>query len=421
MEFPGVKRPQFTPKHKRLLRDLQFDANGPGTILRDFEMFLSFFSAEKSPLTKKLLLPVKTLQSLNARMTRPLLLGLAKPQQKAFPHLEGLYLLLRASGMTLVEYTGKSPVLVMDERALEAWQVLNPTERYCTLLETWLLRGHPQIIGHDRDRQFFIPRAFVNWAALSAAISARGSRPETNLGVADALYLLEAYGLALLELFGLVEGEHLPLVLGAGWQIGRLRRTPLGDALCALLYTGFFDHTNRKPTLEDQPEVTSGQLQPVLQPYLPAWQRTFALPKPEFRKGVHIFRVDLWEGVWRRIAIPAKKTLHHLADAILDAFEFSDRIHLYLFSYRNRMGLEINAYHDEVDDAAVWASEVAIGDLPLAIGERMEFWFDFGDDWRFAVQLERIEPQRTPPVTRAVVIEACGESPDQYEDWSGEP
>jgi len=69
----------------------------------------------------------------------------------------------------------------------------------------------------------------------------------------------------------------------------------------------------------------------------------------------------------------------------------------------------------------VWASEVAIGDLPLAIGERMEFWFDFGDDWRFAVQLERIEPQRTPPVTRAVVIEACGESPDQYEDWSGEP
>lgn len=420
MLFPIHNKPQFTPQHAELLQNSPVDMQGPGTILRDFEMFLAFFSAGRTPLTKGRQLSLKTLPDLNAQLSRPLALGLTRPQQKAFPHLEGLYLLLRASGLTRVEVQGKSPVLVVDERALEVWQALNPTERYCTLLEVWLLGGHPEVIGRTRRGLFPLARAFDFWASLFGYIPDAGTTMEADPGLEASLYLFEPYNLALLELFGLLEIEHLPPVPGAGWQFGQLRRTAWGDALYALLYTGFFAEIENVIALEVEPAPASGQLQPILQPYLPAWQQTFALPQPEFRDGIYTFRVDLGEAVWRRIAIPAKAHLDSLADAILEAFEFFDFMHLYLFSYRDQRGWEVQACHSEVEDATVWAAEVAIGDLPLPVGDTMLFWFDFGDNWEFNVRLERITPQTTPPLGFTLMLEAHGEAPEQYPHWEDE-
>ncbi|MDX9953160.1 MAG: plasmid pRiA4b ORF-3 family protein [Anaerolineae bacterium] len=424
MFFFIQNKPQFTPQHAELLRNSPVDAQGPGTILRDFEMLLAFFSAGRMPLTKGRQLTLKALPNLNAQLSRPLALGLSRPLQKAFPHLEGLYLLLRASGLTRVEIQGKSPVLVVDERALEAWQALNPTERYCTLLEVWLLGAQPQIIGRTRWGLISFGSTFDFWVSLVSRIPDTGTTLKADPGLEASLYLFETYNLALLELFGLLEIEHLPPVPGAGWQIGLLHRTAWGDALCALLYTNFFAELANVIARAVEPAPTPGQLLPVLQPYLLAWQQTLALPTPEFRDGIYIFRVDLGGTVWRRIAIPAKADLDDLANAILDAFEFSDRMHLYLFSYRDRRGLEVHAYHREVEDADVWAVEVTIGDLPLPVGDAMLFWFDFGDNWEFNVRLESIEPQSTPPVVDTVVLEAHGEAPEQYpiweDDWDGD-
>jgi hypothetical protein len=48
----------------------------------------------------------------------------------------------------------------------------------------------------------------------------------------------------------------------------------------------------------------------------------------------------------------------------------------------------------------------------------MEFHFDFGDDWRFDVTLERIEPPDTK-VKAPAIIERHGKPPRQYPrcDW----
>ncbi len=418
MLFWGEEAPKFHYEHKRLLKGLQIDANGPGTILRDFETFLAFFSQDTLPVTKTHQLPNKTLLDLNPLMARPLELGLQRPQQKAFPHLEGLYLLLRASGMTFVDNSGKGPVLVVDERALQSWQALNPTERYCTLLETWLLRGYPEIIRHDRQRVYSVQRALQNWVLLFYNIPDEGARPEPNSSLEASLYFVEMYGLALMELFGLVEIEHLPPVPGKGWQVGTLRRTALGDALCALFSLAVFGYAKRPAARESATEVEHGALQPVLRRYWPAWRKTLTLPKAEFRDGIYTFRVDVWRGVWRRISIPAKARLNTLANAILEAFRFSDTSHLYLFSYQDRTGRTVEAFHDEMESVDLWASDVAIGDLPLNIGQEMLFVFDFGDNWRFSVTLEGIAPQSSPPVKDAVVVEKHGEAPDQYRDWS---
>jgi hypothetical protein len=148
----------------------------------------------------------------------------------------------------------------------------------------------------------------------------------------------------------------------------------------------------------------------MLQPYFPEWQNNLYVPEWAFRKGTHVFKVTLWEGLWRRIAIPADETLDELASTILDAVEF-DHDHLYTFTYQNRFGVTEHINHHYMDEGP-WTSEVLVGDTPLKIGQAMTFVFDFGDWWEFEVTLERVDPDMAPK--KPVVLEAEGEPPDQY-------
>ena len=142
------KRPALAQKYQEVLREQVIDKNSPGTILRDFEILLDFVAAEAPPVSKKNnLLPMKVLAQLNSRLTNPLNIDLKRPQQKSYPHINGLYLLLRASGIGYIEGSGTKQHLALDEAARQSWQSLNPTERYCTFLETWLLRSSPEMVG----------------------------------------------------------------------------------------------------------------------------------------------------------------------------------------------------------------------------------------------------------------------------------
>jgi hypothetical protein len=50
----------------------------------------------------------------------------------------------------------------------------------------------------------------------------------------------------------------------------------------------------------------------------------------------------------------------------------------------------------------------------------MEFLYDFGADWRFNVQLEKIEPD-DGELSGAAIVESRGKAPREYEfdddDW----
>jgi hypothetical protein len=60
--------------------------------------------------------------------------------------------------------------------------------------------------------------------------------------------------------------------------------------------------------------------------------------------------------------------------------------------------------------------EFKIENLPLRISEKMEYVFDFGDNWQFTVELEEIQPQN-PKFKKAKILEKHGESPEQYPSW----
>ncbi len=175
---------------------------------------------------------------------------------------------------------------------------------------------------------------------------------------------------------------------------------------------------------EDDPEDSSsaGQTRDVpskyrrrLAPYFPAWQKGLHPPELEFRDGVYQFKVSLGS-VWRRIAFPADTALDYVAEDILVEFKF-DNEHLYEFSLRNVDGTVLKIAHPghEAIDGAEYADNIALGHLPLAEKETMHFLYDFGDNWKFKLVLEQIDPPNAR-LKRPKVTETHGTAPKQYDD-----
>ena len=139
--------------HHKVLYNHFITADQPGTILRDFDTLLHIVH-DAQPLkvtSSNSLIPMKMLPDINARMVNPIRLDLKRPQHKSFPNILGLFLLLRATGLTFLEGSGTKSRLVGDEDVLQSWNSLNPTERYFMLLETALLRTEPTIIGEEDE------------------------------------------------------------------------------------------------------------------------------------------------------------------------------------------------------------------------------------------------------------------------------
>ncbi len=405
----------FSAQHKQLLQQQQITETAPGPIVHDFTALVEYVRATPAPVTATQQLPLRALAEINARLYRPIPLGLKRPQQKSYPLIHGLYLLLRASGLTYLDTTRAKPHLCVDEAMYAVWQTLNPVEQYCTLLEIWLLRGYAEIVG-ERSRPFGLPDNFSNWLDFFHRLA----RPERAANLQDLLSYLPYtpgwHNLGLLELFGCVAIESAAPIAGQGWQIARIASTPLGEALLALLNTTFFADFDRLLDLESAGKIPPGVLQPVLQPYFPQWERT--LPFPEemaFREGAHIFKVTLWKDVWRRVVIPATATLDELALLILRAYAF-DSDHLYRFTYQNRFGVYVHINHGYMDEGP-WADETQVGAVPLAVGQALTFLFDFGDHWEFEVLLEAVDAAARP---EPQVLESEGAAPPQYGEWEDE-
>ena len=94
------KKATLTPDQIQCLKNQTFSDNEPGTLLKDFSTLLDFIGPTGIPVSGKNHLIAIKLLPLNQLMTNPLDAKLKRPQQKSFPHINGLYLLLRASGLT---------------------------------------------------------------------------------------------------------------------------------------------------------------------------------------------------------------------------------------------------------------------------------------------------------------------------------
>ena len=419
---------QLSEEHQQILRSQVFDEQQPGPLLHDFQVVLEYVGPEGVRATGKYhLLPLDAIPQLDEKLSQPLHLPLQRPQLRSHPYLEGLHLLLRASGLSRVDGRGDKGRLMVDSEVLKVWQELNATEQYFTLLEALFVRGRTEMIGEPEPGwEGFLSLCFRAWPGLAFRRVGKISRFEESFipGLERRPYLL-----ALMDLFGLIDITQ-PKKPVAPWAPAGLKSTVFGDALAAAfgesgslvdledeLIEGEDRDEAEDASKEEEGGVSSafGRLQPLLGPWFPAWQNNLILPEPERHEGTFVFRVSLKE-MWRQIAISSEDTLDSLAFAILDSIKFDDPEHLYEFTYRDRFGLTVAVVSPDADGRR-YTDEAIIGELPLQLGESMTFHFDFGDDWKFSVMLERIDPANAKKKQKLPrVLAKHGKSPSQYEN-----
>jgi len=423
-------------EQQRLLCDTVYGADSPGPILHDFQTLLDFIGSQGIEASGKFdLLPIKILPTLNLHMRSKVEVDLERGQLRSYPNLQGLYLLARATGLIVVAAHNTKRKLVVEPASLQSWQSLNPTEQYFSLLDAWLTKASRDMIGEDRG--FFdhmLDSATSIWERVGESGKQFSVNDRANQGNWFAMSSI-AYSLAMPGLFGLVEIKQGKAIKGRSWIPASMRQTAFGQAVFRVLqtlsarrhYSGSLEeflllkpHVAKRDAETDadtdddtsDPQVVRfDELQELFGPYVPAWKNSLCLSFGGFREGLFVFRVS-YAKAWSRIAIPAKATLQDLADAILDAMDFDDE-HLWAFSLRDRFGSPMKIEHPFAEPEDLVGDEVRIGDIPLCIGQTMEFQYDYGDDWRFQVLLEKIDaPTRAK---KYKITESVGRPPRQYD------
>lgn len=141
----------------------------------------------------------------------------------------------------------------------------------------------------------------------------------------------------------------------------------------------------------------------------------------------YIFDVRLEEGgmyevtqaVIRKIKIAGGRSLYNFAQIITKAFSFSfDHAFGFYDSFGSLRDAK-KAYElfvdagEEASPAAQGVKTTKIAQTFINLGDKMLFLFDYGDEWRFTVELKEIrktEEKESEPV----ILESTGKAPAQY-------
>jgi hypothetical protein len=120
-------------------------------------------------------------------------------------------------------------------------------------------------------------------------------------------------------------------------------------------------------------------------------------------------------GVRARIAVRGDQHLTAVHDAIQEAFGWLDD-HLYSFWLDGRFwGDDDTEFTSPVTpDEAPHTADVPVSELDLAIGAKIAYVFDFGDEWRVRLSLRAIEEADGARYPR--VLTRTGQAPPQYPD-----
>lgn len=133
------------------------------------------------------------------------------------------------------------------------------------------------------------------------------------------------------------------------------------------------------------------------------------------------FRASLvgWPGVSRTIAVRSDQTLEHLHNALQAAFEWDDD-HLYSFWLSGKFWDRAESEYSTPG----WcrqgqrSAHTRLERVGLAVGQKLAYIFDFGDEWRVRLTLSKVGPADDGTYPR--VVASRGEAPPQYPDYEDE-
>ncbi len=69
------------------------------------------------------------------------------------------------------------------------------------------------------------------------------------------------------------------------------------------------------------------------------------------------------------------------------------------------------------DEPAGDVRETELESLALQPGQTFMYLFDYGDEWRFQVKVDKVGDEIEPGVEYPRIVQSVGEAPAQYPDW----
>src|SRR3954469_20830460 len=140
----------------------------------------------------------------------------------------------------------------------------------------------------------------------------------------------------------------------------------------------------------------------------------------------HLLRVALQDhpDVFREIEIASDK-MADLAQAIVSAFDFEfDHAFGFYSALTGREVMRAQPKYEVFADMGERENSGSVKRTRVAeafpmVGHTMLFLFDYGDDWRFVVEVIGLG-EKEPKVRYPRVLRKVGRSPEQYPDWDDE-
>lgn len=115
--------------------------------------------------------------------------------------------------------------------------------------------------------------------------------------------------------------------------------------------------------------------------------------------------------VWRRIVVPSHYSFSFFHMLIQDCFGWEDE-HLYQFSPGGYGTYPLIKESDEFDDPGTTMEphETRLSDIFTEEGQRFTYLYDFGDDWKHRIILEKIVPEK---ISTPDCIDGKGQCPPE--------
>ena len=131
------------------------------------------------------------------------------------------------------------------------------------------------------------------------------------------------------------------------------------------------------------------------------------------QKNAYVFRVALSDDgeIYSDILIRADQTFEDLHGIIFEAFNREEE-HLYCFDIG---GTRISSPECEFEYDELNASKTKLKEMNFEVGDSFGYLFDFGDEWRHDIELQKITPVKDGE-TYPQILNSHGEVPPQYED-----
>jgi len=132
-----------------------------------------------------------------------------------------------------------------------------------------------------------------------------------------------------------------------------------------------------------------------------------------------ILRASHSAKVYRDIEIDGASSLYALAQAITRSFDF-DFDHAFGFYdklkgnlYDSAVRYELFADMGESDGKARSVKRTRVAEVFPAVGTKMRFLFDYGDEWVFLVECVKQKPKE-PKIKLPRLLISAGKAPKQY-------